>query len=236
MQSTISASTIARRMSPSPDWLELIDPLASTKPARPLGERWWMKCCTQAKLALPFGRRAVLPAHVFSQLVAAPVAIVERRIGQHEIGLQVLVQVAAEAVGVFGPEVAVDAANGKVHHRQPPRGRVRLLAVDGNVADPPAVLLDELLALHEHAAGAAARVEHAALVRGEHFDQHADDATGRVELAALLAFGTGELREEVFVDAAQDVLGAVLGDRPGRWCRSGRSVRRAAACRATGRA
>lgn len=37
-----------------------------------------------------------------------------------------------------------------------------------------------------------------------------DDATGRVELAALLPFGTGELREEVFVDAAQDVFGAVL--------------------------
>ena len=76
---------------------------------------------------------------------------------------------------------------------------------------PPAVDLDKLLALDEHAARAATRVEHAALVRGEHFDQHADDAAGRVELAALLAFGAGELGEEVFVDAAQDVFGAVLG-------------------------
>jgi hypothetical protein len=39
----------------SPLWLELMLPSASAKPAKPLVERWWMKCCTQAKLALPFG-------------------------------------------------------------------------------------------------------------------------------------------------------------------------------------
>ena len=32
----------------------------------------------------------------------------------------------------------------------------------------------------------------------------------RVELAAALALGVGELAQEVFVDAAQDVLGAAL--------------------------
>jgi hypothetical protein len=32
---------------------------------------------------------------------------------------------------------------------------------------------------------------------------------GRVELAALLALGAGELREKIFVDAAEDVAGAV---------------------------
>ena len=68
---------------------------------------------------------------------------------------------------------------------------------------------DELLALHEHAARAAAGVEDAALVRREHLDQHADDVRRRVELAALLALGAGELREEVLVDAAENVLGAV---------------------------
>jgi hypothetical protein len=41
-----------------------------------------------------------------------------------------------------------------------------------------AVGLDELLALHEHAARAAARVEHAALVGREHLDQHAHHARG----------------------------------------------------------
>src|SRR3989449_10521795 len=43
------------RISPSFDVLEDIEPLASTKPVIPPGERWCMKCCTQAKLALFFG-------------------------------------------------------------------------------------------------------------------------------------------------------------------------------------
>jgi hypothetical protein len=48
MQSTRSASTIALRISPSPDWLLDIEPLANTKPATPFGARWWTMCCTQA--------------------------------------------------------------------------------------------------------------------------------------------------------------------------------------------
>ena len=48
-----------------------------------------------------------------------------------------------------------------------------------------------------------------------HFDEQADDAGGRVELAALLALGAGEFAEEVFVDAAEGVVveaGGNLGD------------------------
>ena len=46
---------MALRMSPSPDWFDDMLPLARTNPASPFGARWWMKCCTQAKLALPAG-------------------------------------------------------------------------------------------------------------------------------------------------------------------------------------
>ncbi len=46
------------------------------------------------------------------------------------------------------------------------------------------VRLDELLALHEHAARAAARVVDATLVGGKHLDQHPHHVRGRVELAA----------------------------------------------------
>ncbi len=77
--------------------------------------------------------------------------------------------------------------------------------------------LDELLALHEHAAAAAAGVVDATLVRRQHLDQHLDDAGRRVELAALLALGGGELAEEVFVDLAEQVLGAMtLAEADGR--------------------
>ena len=51
----------------------------------------------------------------------------------------------------------------------------------------------------------------AALVRRERLDQHADHTSRHVELPALLPFRTGELREEVFVEATQDVLRADLG-------------------------
>ena len=54
--------------------------------------------------------------------------------------------------------------------------------------------------------------------RREPLDQHADHAARRVDLTAVLPLGTGELHEEIFVDAAQVVLLAFLGiaqpDRP----------------------
>jgi len=69
--------------------------------------------------------------------------------------------------------------------------------------------LDKLLALHEHAARAAARIIDPALIGCQHLDQHAHDMRRRIELAALLALGAGELRQEILVDAAEDVAGAV---------------------------
>ena len=108
------------------------------------------------------------------------------------------------------PQVAVNAADRQVHLRQPPGGVVRLLAVDADVAHAAAVLGDELLRLHEHAAGAAARIVDPAPVRRQHRHQQPHDAARGVELAALLALRAGELREEILVDAAQDVLGAIL--------------------------
>ena len=68
------------------------------------------------------------------------------------------------------------------------------------------MLLDESLALHEHAAGAAAGVVHATSVRRQHLHQHTDDAARRIELAALPPLGARELREEVLVDPTQHVL------------------------------
>jgi hypothetical protein len=111
--------------------------------------------------------------------------------------------------GVAVRDLRVDAADGEVHLGEAPGGVVGLLAVDRDVAELAGVGLDELLALHEHAARAAAGVVDAALVRGEHLDQHAHHVRGRVELAAALALGAGEAREEVLVHAAERVARAV---------------------------
>jgi hypothetical protein len=71
---------------------------------------------------------------------------------------------------------------------------------------------DELLGLHKHAAGAAAGVVDLAAVGRQHRHQGLDDAGGRIELAALLALGAGELPEEVLVDLTQHIprLGLIL--------------------------
>jgi hypothetical protein len=62
------------------------------------------------------------------------------------------------------------------------------------------VRLNEHIALYEHTAGAKAKVIDAPLVRGEHLHQDAHSVGRRVDLPTLLAFGTGELLEEVFID------------------------------------
>ena len=73
------------------------------------------------------------------------------------------------------------------------------------------MFLYEFLALHKHAAGTARRVIDATFVGGEHFDQHADNTAGRVELAAVLTLRAGELRQEILIHAPEDVLGSVFG-------------------------
>ena len=151
------------------------------------------------------GRRlAVDPALVALQELAPPVAVVEGRIGEDVVGLEVGVAVVVEGVAVG--DLGVDAADREVHLGEAPGRVVGLLAVDADVAELAGVGLDELLAADEHAARAAARVVHAALVWGEHLDEDPDDVRRRVELAALLALGARELGEEVLVDTAEGVL------------------------------
>lgn len=81
------------------------------------------------------------------------------------------------------------------------------MAVDGHIAQLAAMVFDELFGLHEHAARPAAGVVNLALGWREHGHQCFDNAGGRVELPAPLAFGAGEHAQEIFVHLAQDVAG-----------------------------
>ncbi len=152
-------------------------------------------------------RRAVAPADIVLQKLAGPVADVERWIGEDVVGFEVGMQVAEERVGWLRAEVGLDGADREVHVRKAPRRGVGLLAEDGDVGGVAAVGFDEAVGLDEHAAGAAARVVHAALVGFEHLNQQSNDAARRVELAAEFAFGLSELAEEVFVYATECVAG-----------------------------
>ncbi len=155
-------------------------------------------------------RNAELPAPILAQPVAAPVRHIERRIGEHVIGAQVRQFVAVEAAVAVPTDVGIDPAHRQVHHAEPPSRMVRFLTIDSNVADASPVVLDELFGLHEHAARPAARVVYAPIMRLQHLDHRSHDRARRVELSPALAFCTGELAEEVFIDAAEHVAALPL--------------------------
>ena len=97
--------------------------------------------------------------------------------------------------------------HGEVHAAERDGGRDLFLAVDGQLGGRVLLVLGhEARTAHEHAARAAGGVEDAAVEGFEDFDNEADDAGRRVELAALLALGARERAEEVFVDAAEGVV------------------------------
>src|SRR5207249_3354973 len=102
------------------------------------------------------GRDAKRPSAVVAELLAAPVAYVERRIGEDEVGLEIRQLVGVERVALLDP--GLDAADREVHLAQPPGRPVQFLAEDRDVALAATVLLDEPLALDEHPARATARV------------------------------------------------------------------------------
>src|SRR5665647_1668083 len=166
------------------------------------------------EVGVPRGRDAVLPALVVPQPFAAPVRHVERRVGQDEVGLEVRMLVVVERVAAG--DSAFDPSQGEVHVGQAPGGVVGLLPEDRNVRPAVVVALravalrvlsEELHGLHEHAGRPAAGVVHPSVVRLDHLHEQLDHRARGVELAALLAFGAGELREEILVDPAEHVPG-----------------------------
>ena len=119
-------------------------------------------------------------------------------------------QVVAEGVSVFWADVGLDAAHGEVHQGEAARGGRCILAKERDVVDVAAVETTIFCRHHETWTGRKAGVVNAAAFRRrEHFNNEAVNAGRGGELAAVLALGAGELGEEVFEDAAEEVEGAV---------------------------
>lgn len=150
------------------------------------------------------GREAVLPARVFLQLFLAPVLEVEGRVSHNEVKALVGVQVVEKRICVVFAEIRVDAADGHVHFCHFPGVGVGLLSVNAYIVAVTAVILYELDALHEHAAGTTAGVIDAlAFARFEDAHDGFHDACRGVEFASLDAFVACELRDAVFVGTAE---------------------------------
>ena len=70
-----------------------------------------------------------------------------------------------------------------------------------------AEMLDEVARLNEHAARAARRVEHDAVVGLDHVDEHLHQRGRREELAIVLRALHCELHQEIFVDTPEHIAG-----------------------------
>lgn len=158
-------------------------------------------------IGVAFGREAEFPADIVGEMFLAPVGDVEGRVGENEIGSQILEFVVVE--GIAALNAGVDGADGHIHFGEAPGSFVEFLAVDGDVADTAGVFADEIFGLDEHTAAAAAGVVDFATVRLEHLHEEADDGAWGVEFAAVFALAVGEHTHKIFVDAAEEVAGVV---------------------------
>ena len=159
------------------------------------------------EVGVAFRRDAVGPPRVIQQFLPAPRMVIEGRIGENEIGLEIRVQIVCEGVRVMRAEIGLDAADSHIDLRHFPRVGIGFLSVDGDDAAPSAVRFDEFLALDEHAAGAAAAVvDFAIFKRFENGDECLDDTRRRIKFAAAHTFFRGELGDAVFVGPAQQVF------------------------------
>ena len=68
-----------------------------------------------------------------------------------------------------------------------------------------AVLFDDARALHEHAAGAAGRVQNRAAFRVEHMGDQRHQRDGGEELSGVVGLLVGKLGQKILVDAAEHV-------------------------------
>ena len=102
-------------------------------------------------------------------------------------------------------EIGIQAMDGQVHLGHAPSAFVQFLSIDGDRCAIFVVSIQELLSLHEHAAGTAGRVVDAPAGRLQDLHQDADHAGRSVELSAALALGTCELLQEVFINFTEQV-------------------------------
>lgn len=137
---------------------------------------------------------------------------VERGIRHDEVALArlqgllrrqiVLVLVIGERLG----DLPFQSVHREIHLGDVDRIAVFLLAIKHDLLRRVAAFMfDEVAGLHEHAARPASRIEHRAMVRLDHVDDHLHERGRRKELSVVMGFLDGKLGEKIFVDAPEHV-------------------------------
>ena len=154
--------------------------------------------------AEPKARIAIVLGHL-----AAPLVEAERRVGDHAVveqQLTLIYELRIRIVSPFSIRALGQSVEQHVHLADGPGAEVLLLAMERQVAWIPALPLDVVRTLDQHAAGPGGRVADAPpLGRPQQLDDQLDHHPRRVELATLLARVVGELLDQVLVGAAEQV-------------------------------
>src|SRR5665647_408543 len=151
---------------------------------------------------------SIPPALVLTKDIAAPIADVKGRICKDVISLEIGMTIVVERVAVSN--LTVNPADSEIHTGEPPGRVVGLLSVNTDVTQPSAMCCYEFFRLNEHARRSTTWVVNPSLIRLQDLDKQPDNATRGIELAALFALGARELRKEIFIDPANNILGSTV--------------------------
>ena len=112
-----------------------------------------------------------------------------------------------EGVGfVTRDDSPIQPMHGHVHQTELGVVLHLLLSVEGHIGvGIQSCLIHEITRLHKHATRTTGGVEHHALRRLKHVDQHLYQRFRREEHTVVRGYRLGKLREEIFIDAADDV-------------------------------
>ena len=162
------------------------------------------------------GNAVGIEARITADTVKGDLVHVERRICHDVIeGAESVVGIGVEGVGLG--DVAAHVVEQQVHFSQLHGVRFLLYTV---AAELHLLRLVCIVGVHvprsldKHAAGTASGIEKffIAGLRVQHFDHIPHDCGRRIEGPAVLTLCQGEVAEEVFIDLAEDINGAVFGD------------------------
>ncbi len=122
-------------------------------------------------VGIPCRRDTKFPAAIFSQKFSRPIAHIERRSRNDEIGFEVFVRIIEEGAFVVPFDLrAVDSPDREIYLGKAPDSLIAFLPVNRNVVHLSLMSGNELFRLDKHSARTTARVKDPAFLGFKYFD------------------------------------------------------------------